>query len=450
MLLGVYDLTPASNPKVELTDNANEVVVADAVRAVLHTTAELGYVVDNGDTGTGETGGGWWNVGVFNTDRGTYHGQEARGANDGTYTWPLDPPAAGRYRVYARWLSLSSNTSGATYTVTHAGGTADVVYDHKVNGGIWASLGLYDLTPSSGHKVVLSKAATGDMIADAIKVVPIEIGSLAVAADAVKFVANDAEELLYVHTDHLGSPRKITDAGRGIVWDAVFTPFGEEDSIAGSETANWRFPGQYHDAEAGLSYNYRRTYDPALGRYLQSDPIGLEGGLNTYAYSLQNPVKFIDPRGLVVTMTCRYLGRGMAVLGLLGYKHCAVIVWHWEKDECGLGKKVIDAQYSLAFGGTSPSNPDNPTYKSDTEAFLNGNENYEVSPPLGMSEEQFDQAVMAKGNSYTQGPYNALTGPNSNTMPDNIIEGAGGVAPDVPGAWMQNHGDIDERGNRID
>jgi RHS repeat-associated protein len=121
-----------------------------------------------------------------------------------------------------------------------------------------------------------------------------------VAADAVKFVANDAEELLYVHTDHLGSPRKITDAGRAIVWDAVFTPFGEEDSIAGSETANWRLPGQYHDAEAALSYNYRRTYDPALGRYLQSDPIGIDGGLNTYAYVNGNPIGNIDLAGTYV------------------------------------------------------------------------------------------------------------------------------------------------------
>jgi RHS repeat-associated protein len=108
----------------------------------------------------------------------------------------------------------------------------------------------------------------------------------------------DAEDVLYVHTDHLGSPKKITDDTRSVVWDAAFTPFGEEDSIAGAETANWRFPGQYHDAEAGLSYNYRRTYDPALGRYLQSDPIGLAGGLNTYAYFKSRPTINVDRSGL--------------------------------------------------------------------------------------------------------------------------------------------------------
>jgi RHS repeat-associated protein len=61
---------------------------------------------------------------------------------------------------------------------------------------------------------------------------------------------------------------------------------------------NLRFPGQYYDAETAKHYNYFRDYDPAIGRYIQSDPIGLRGGRNTYIYVRNKPLAKIDPRGL--------------------------------------------------------------------------------------------------------------------------------------------------------
>ena len=63
-----------------------------------------------------------------------------------------------------------------------------------------------------------------------------------------------------------------------------------------------RFPGQYADKETNLHYNYfRDCYDPALGRYCQSDPIGLRGGINTYAYALSDPLRKVDPLGLAAS-----------------------------------------------------------------------------------------------------------------------------------------------------
>ncbi len=88
--------------------------------------------------------------------------------------------------------------------------------------------------------MVLTDATTGRTVADAIKVVPVEIETQMVSADAIKLVANDAEDVLYVQTDQLGAAQKMTDDGRAVVWDAAFTPFGEIDSILSSATNNQR------------------------------------------------------------------------------------------------------------------------------------------------------------------------------------------------------------------
>jgi RHS repeat-associated protein len=110
---------------------------------------------------------------------------------------------------------------------------------------------------------------------------------------------SSAAGLAYFHVDQLNTPQKMTDASQAVVWQASYTPFGDANVTSSGGFDNpLRFPGQYFDAETGLHQNWHRDYDPNIGRYLQSDPIGLEGGLNTYLYAKANPSRFKDPDGL--------------------------------------------------------------------------------------------------------------------------------------------------------
>jgi RHS repeat-associated protein len=103
--------------------------------------------------------------------------------------------------------------------------------------------------------------------------------------------------LYFVHPDHLGTPQKITDATQAIAFDLVLRPFGQAEQQTFPSLTNLRFPGQYFDAESGLHQNWFRDYDPSIGRYIQSDPIGLRGGLNTYAYVGGNTIVRADRTG---------------------------------------------------------------------------------------------------------------------------------------------------------
>jgi RHS repeat-associated protein len=100
----------------------------------------------------------------------------------------------------------------------------------------------------------------------------------------------------YIAPDHLGAPHQITDPGRTTVWLWDHDPFGN-GTPTGSFTYNLRFPGQYFDGETGLHYNGFRDYDPSTGRYVQSDPVGLIAGINTYIYAADSPVSHSDPNG---------------------------------------------------------------------------------------------------------------------------------------------------------
>jgi RHS repeat-associated protein len=119
--------------------------------------------------------------------------------------------------------------------------------------------------------------------------------------------------VFYVYVDHLGTPRLIADSTDNAIvwrWDES-DPFGmappnENPSERGRFLFNLRMPGQYYDRETGVFYNYFRDYDPQAGRYIQSDPIGLGGGINTYGYAGGNPISRIDSTGEIFFVPAVY------------------------------------------------------------------------------------------------------------------------------------------------
>ncbi len=120
--------------------------------------------------------------------------------------------------------------------------------------------------------------------------------------DAAGKLHND--NIIYLFSDHLNTPRVGMNPNGNIIWRNDSVGFGEQaanddpDGDGSATVVNLRFPGQYFDGESGLHYNWNRYYDPETGRYITSDPIGLDGGINTFGYVGGNPGNAFDLVGL--------------------------------------------------------------------------------------------------------------------------------------------------------
>jgi RHS repeat-associated protein len=198
----------------------------------------------------------------------------------------------------------------------------------------------YTLYDESGHWLG-NYDANGAALQQAIWLDDLPVGVLA------------KNSLRYVQPDHLGTPRAVIDPTRDVAiwkWDLKGEAFGntspdqDPDKDGTAFVFDMRFPGQRYDAATGLNQNYFRDYDAGTGRYGQSDPIGLGGGLNTYGYSLQAPLDHGDALGLAT-----WKGSSYGVGGGAG-RYGGFIDFYQLTSPCPDGGLAY--VYIMAFGGS--------------------------------------------------------------------------------------------------
>jgi len=206
--------------------------------------------------------------------------------------------------LQARGLTFTWNQAGQLRTVSQ-GPTllATYTYDHR---GLRSRKVTTAAAPQGAGTVIYHYDEAGHLLAE----------TSAAGSPLVTYVWQDDmplalimhtganKKVLYLEVDHLGSPIAARNQAARLVWKWESDAFGstapheDPDADGVKTTINLRFPGQYFDAESALHYNWARYYDPKMGRYISSDPIGVEGGTNTFAYVGGNPLSFTDPEGL--------------------------------------------------------------------------------------------------------------------------------------------------------
>ena len=190
-------------------------------------------------------------------------------------------------------MSYRYNGKGERVYRSGNGDTVHTLYDE---GGHW--LGDYD--------------ENGTVIQQVIWFDGLPVGVLAMIGSAL--------ELHYIEADALGSPRAVIDPVRNLAvwrWDLTGEAFGESEPNMDPDNDglgfvfDMRYPGQQYDSATGLNYNYFRDYDSSTGRYVQSDPIGLNGGISTYGYVGLNPLLMVDPLGLAGGVGHHYIPKAV-------------------------------------------------------------------------------------------------------------------------------------------
>ena len=153
-------------------------------------------------------------------------------------------------------------------------------------------------TPLGASPILYQFDQSGNLLEEGYASATGPVDYIYLGAQPIATLAPGTGAFSYLHTDHLGTPQLATSSAQAVVWSAAgYQPFGTTGTVTGTITQNLRFPGQYFEAESAFYHNGFRNYMPNLGRYLESDPVGLTGGINTYSYVGGNPTGYIDKSG---------------------------------------------------------------------------------------------------------------------------------------------------------
>jgi RHS repeat-associated protein len=222
----------------------------------------------------------------------------------------VDPNANTSHIVYDNITAQGAQTlaysdRGRLASVTNAGGTTTYLYNGleqraSKSGGLVPTGQAHYVYDEAG-RLLGEYDANGVPLYETIYLNGLPVGVLKQTGSAAN--ADLSVQLYNLHADHIATARLITRQDHTIVWRwdtaEAFggTPADENPSGLGAFSYHQRFPGQVFDAESGLLQNWHREYNARLGRYMQSDPIGLLGGINTFAYANANPLSYVDPDG---------------------------------------------------------------------------------------------------------------------------------------------------------
>nr|WP_228142288.1 RHS repeat-associated core domain-containing protein [Acinetobacter pittii] len=187
--------------------------------------------------------------------------------------------------------TTGGTTTAPQYYMTYNHKNERTVRGYTANSTAWKANAVQFVYDENSHLI-------GEYNADGVPLVEyVWLGDKPVAAI---YGSGTTAKTYWIATDAQNTPRRLIDAADGTttVWAWDSTAFGVGLPSVQTVKFNLRFPGQYYDELTKQHYNHNRFYNPVLGRYVEPDPIGLEGGLNPYIYAGANPINGVDPTGL--------------------------------------------------------------------------------------------------------------------------------------------------------